>query len=85
MLYIDFTKVKPDGKHDGYTLSWHIGEKFSRKNLPALDWGIMVQADGDELQAIRARCSNIPMHSRSVVRWTGDLARFIVDNVVCHD
>jgi hypothetical protein len=42
---------------------------------------VEVQADGDELEAIRTQFNNLPMHSRHVVRWAGDMAAFIAMNL----
>jgi hypothetical protein len=36
-----------------------------------------LQADGDELEAIREQFTGIPMHNGRVVEWFGDTAKFI--------
>jgi hypothetical protein len=58
---------------------WHIGEDFpvNTENFDVLE----IQADSDELEAIRKYFSNIPMSSRLSVRWTGEMAQFIIDNM----
>jgi len=38
---------------------------------------VMVQADGDELERIRATFTGIPMPLSRVVRWDGEWATFI--------
>lgn len=43
---------------------------------------LSVQADGDELEKIKQQLTYIPMHNGRVVRWTGETARFIVNNLV---
>ena len=43
--------------------------------------GWHVQADGDELELIRDKLSNIPMADRRVVKWYGEDARFIIMNL----
>lgn len=40
-----------------------------------------IQADGDELEFIREKFTNIPMTNCSTVRWHDDMARYIVDNL----
>ncbi len=42
---------------------------------------VKVQADGHELEYIKANFSGIPMANCRVVRWTGDMAKFIVGNL----
>lgn len=39
-----------------------------------------VQADGDELEAIKDTFTNIPMSKNRVVRWDGEMASFIIVN-----
>lgn len=65
-------------------LSWHIGTKpnfcLCRENSYLVT---EVQADGDELDKIIQVCDNIPIvKGRSVQTWTGDFAKFIINNVV---
>ena len=42
---------------------------------------ISLQANGDELNAIKDQFSNIPMTKHAAVRWTGNLAAFIAVNL----
>lgn len=72
MLYI----ITPKGTHD-----WHIGQKVS---IPKeeLNQVIEVQADGDELEHIRYQFQNIPHAKVRVCNWYGDIAKFIVNNLV---
>ncbi len=57
---------------------WHVG----KQNLPvAMSEIIAIQADGDELEHIKNKMSNIPMTDSRCVRWYGDMAKFIVSNV----
>lgn len=42
---------------------------------------VCVQADGDELEYIRNKFTNIPMTNGRVVRWHGEMARFILSNI----
>ena len=45
------------------------------------DEKFVVLADGQELETIKLQFTNIPMHSGEVVTWSGDIARFIIDNI----
>ena len=69
-LYINST-ISP-----GRGREYHIGHK-----LPQFLEVYSIQADGDELEAIRGQFSNIPMCSGRVVTWRGEMARFIADNL----
>lgn len=46
-----------------------------------IDVELAVQADGDELEKIRRQFQNIPMTNNLVVRWYGETARFIFENL----
>ena len=72
MLYIN-TKV--------YHVPFTTDKTRAIREYHMLDQEIEVQADGDELQHIADTMSNIPMSQKRVVRWTGETARFIVDNL----
>jgi hypothetical protein len=67
------------------TYEWHIGDSAKSMN----DYGrqcISIQADGDELEAIRQQFSNLPIsNTRRVVRWTGEMAAFIAMNIQPQD
>ena len=48
------------------------------------DWKVndlILQADGDELEKIKQEFTGIPMHKGRVVRWSGETAYFIVQNL----
>jgi hypothetical protein len=40
-----------------------------------------IQADGDELEAIREQFTGIPMSTARVVVWYGEMSRFIAGNI----
>lgn len=74
----------PQRQFGHYDLTFHndagrireiVEEAFSTEG------NLMVQADGHELQAIQQQFSGIPMTSARVVRWTGESARFIINNI----
>lgn len=63
------------------TVVWHKGE-----TLPVTREQIVyvqeVQADGAELELILYKFQNLPwVRAKSVQRWYGDLAKFIVGNL----
>jgi hypothetical protein len=63
----------------GHHYQWHVGKtKPKRQTVSNVQ---MVQADGDELNYIHMYFSNIPFTGKPVVRWHGDLAKFIVENL----
>lgn len=77
--------------------SWHTGNKKpmckvklpSVKGLPddydyePFDDVVEIQADGHELEYIRARFNNLPdCPNARVVTWTGDFAQFIYNHLV---
>jgi len=53
----------------------HVGEKIMLSGDVT-----EVQADSDELEHIKHFFTNIPMSSKNVVVWYGDMAKFIVEN-----
>lgn len=55
--------------------TWHVGESVN--NTALWNGAKAIQADGDELDYIRAHFSNIRMHDGRVVRWTNVDAEFI--------
>lgn len=57
---------------------WHIGSP-----TPTTDQEVVeVQADGDELEYVINRFKNIPYPSHQrVVKWHGDLAKLIANNL----
>lgn len=71
---------------DCYDLTFHTGAGRIRKleeieNRLVSGRPLVVQADGHELETICQQFSGIPMTSNRVVRWNGEVARFIVDNI----
>lgn len=66
-----------------YDMNFHIGSGRIRQTVEeefSVD-EIAVHADGHELEVIREQFSNIPMTANRVVCWTGETARFIVENI----
>lgn len=69
-------------------LTWYIGMELPKpldehnKHLV-----VCVEADGDELEIITRNCGNIPYMPGSYRfhTWRGEIAQFIVDNVVDSD
>lgn len=63
-------------------LEWHISEPVPEgvhKNLNHLEY---ISVDGDELDHIKTKFTNLPMaNHKRVVSWRGELARFIVENL----
>lgn len=63
----------------GRELGWHTGEKIY---LPPQSEVVEVQADGHELEWIKENFNNIPYHKLNRVQnWSGDMARFIAQNL----
>jgi hypothetical protein len=59
--------------------TWHINESIDKNTAAKIT---EIQADGDELAFIQQSFSNIPMPlHRRVVRWYGEIARFIIVNL----
>ncbi len=64
------------------SLVWHIGEPNPLKDVPErVAQVIEVQADGDELGHIANTFTNVPMAKKNTVRWHGDIAKFIAQNL----
>lgn len=61
----------------GQDYGWHVGTP----KVQGIDV-VLVQADGHELEYVLEKVKNLPTVERAVVRWTGDLARFIYDNAL---
>ncbi len=65
---------------------YHVGDRrlMSEELLEGSDEGlpVMVSADGDELEHIARNFTGIPfrLHDRRLQTWTGEMARFIVEN-----
>lgn len=62
--------------------SLHMGGSSYLKALRETEpVSVEVQADGHELNAIAEQFINIAMHNGRVVKWTGETARFIFNNL----
>jgi hypothetical protein len=59
---------------------WHVGTEISDLGLDDAKC-VEVQADGHELEAIKAKFTGIPMANNRVVRWTGETAHFIYQHL----
>lgn len=83
-LYI--TATHKDGAE--WVCEYHVGKCLRNEFVEVLkafhDCTVMeVQADGNELEAIKRQLENIPFaKGKRVVRWFGDDARFIIANIV---
>ena len=65
---------------DTRTLTYHISE--GPINLSPMEKVLEVQADGDEANYIKDEFDNIPFPVRTrVIRWYGDMAAFIAQNL----
>lgn len=60
------------------TREFHIGDKELNKDVESV---LEIQADGDELEAIREQFPSLVIPKHAVVRWYGDMAKFIVGNL----
>jgi hypothetical protein len=62
--------------------TWHVGEYNIKLTSSDLSRVSCVQADGDELDYILRNFKNIPVSTNvTVVRWFGDVAKFIAANL----
>lgn len=60
---------------------WHVGHSTANINDYTKSC-VFIQADGDELEAIRRQFSNVPIsNNRRVMRWKGAMAEFIALNI----
>ncbi len=66
----------------GYQHQWHVqGSKPKFPSTPYVNpFVVLFQADGDELELIRKRFSNLPI-TFSITIWRGEMAQFIYDNL----
>lgn len=71
-LYITF--------EDNSGTNWHIGEK-NPVDYKKVNEIREIQADGHELEHIHGNFSNIPVANKRVVRYFGDIAKFIIGNL----
>lgn len=67
-------------------LNWYVGQGLiDTYYIKLLEDGVKevvcVQADGDELDYITRNFKNIRQASKPVVKWTGEDALFIVNNL----
>jgi len=73
---------------DNYDQTFHVGAGRIRDyecvqefvNV-ADKYNLCIQADGDELELIRNQFTGIPITTTRVVRWRGETAGFILDNL----
>ena len=77
MLFIIF---EPSEGRFGLRLGWHVGERLD------LSWAVLttvatIQADGDELEHIRAILPALTPASGKVISWFGDIARTIASTL----
>lgn len=56
----------------------HLGSATERSRAPFVS---AVQAEGDELEAIRYQFPGLVIPKHAIVRWYGDQAKFIVGNL----
>jgi hypothetical protein len=70
-----------DGNYDN---TFHVGSgRIAKTCNTSFGTGsnLIVQADGHELEHIKQQFQNIPLTHNRVVRWTGEYAKFIVNNI----
>lgn len=71
-------------KNDIHTQTFHVGAGRIREivlnHFGNLD-NLQFQADGHELEIVRDQFQNIPMTKNRVVRWNGQTAQFIIENI----
>lgn len=97
MLYIAFKNPKLEAphslpQHDRDRMvnnpvclaRWWVGDQLPWPlNAQNKHLVVMVQADGHELTSIESTCKNLPVaYNKPVQTWRGDMAQFIVDNVI---
>lgn len=58
---------------------WRRTDKFLTEDLHAV---VEIQADGPELELIRAEITGIPFSNQPVQRWFGDDAKFIASTLM---
>lgn len=78
MLYFVEKVPFPSGRKVDKDYPWHVGQ-----SKPDFEGAcVEVQADGHELSHIEASFKNLPIPNETrVVKWKGDLAQFIYDNL----
>jgi hypothetical protein len=76
-MYVIFASKTAKGEHNN--LIRHFGQSLPRMDNEEI---IEIQADCDELAAIRRKFVNLPYPiDRPVVNWYGDTAKFIYHNL----
>lgn len=61
--------------YQGNNREWHVNTPLP--SFGSRDSVVHLQADGDELEAIREQFTGIPMHRGRIVTWRGEIASFI--------
>jgi hypothetical protein len=66
------------GSSKGSERTWHVGD-----SVPVVRDVQTIQADGHELAYLQNPLyfKNLPMSSKAVVTWHGDIAKFIYSNL----
>jgi hypothetical protein len=81
MLYYKFSGYTGYNVKGVLVGQWHVGETTVEINDYTKSC-VFIQADGDELEAIRSQFSNVPIpNKKRVVRWKGAMAEFIALNI----
>lgn len=63
-------------------IEWHVGDNKLGDIVGDSAFTVMVQADGDELAVINDEIQGVrKAYKKRVVRWFGEDARFIVENL----
>ena len=77
-----------DQRQKNHRFTWHTGEKIDPIVCNRISDGdsevMLAQADGGELEWIRANITGIHMNKNRVVQWSGEDARFIVESLPVH-
>jgi hypothetical protein len=60
---------------------WKMGDDTPRDIIKHSSTITFLQADGEELEYIRAKFDNIPMVKGNICKWQGAIAVFIFDNL----
>ena len=77
-VFYDKSKIEHASLRAIHTL--HVGKKPEFEDNE-LDRVVEVHADGHELGYIRDNFSGIPMSKARSVKWRGEYARFIIENL----
>jgi len=60
------------------TINLWIGKRTYGFNINDIEY---IQANGDELELILSSFKNLPYSNQPVVKWYGDMAKFIMANI----